>query len=72
MAEKQQKPRFQLVTRMGFRELGETELDLCSIKDKRQKFGICMDMLMVDVTEIDCTEGDRNYFWRKPNGFLHR
>jgi alanine racemase len=22
-----------------------------------------MDMLMVDVTEIDCTEGDRNYFF---------
>jgi alanine racemase len=37
-----------------------------SIKDKRQKFGICMDMLMVDVTEIDCTEGDRNYFGENP------
>jgi alanine racemase len=27
-----------------------------------------MDMLMVDVTEIDCTEGDSVIvFWRKPN-----
>jgi alanine racemase len=25
-----------------------------------------MDMLMVDVTEIDCTEGDSVIFWRKP------
>jgi alanine racemase len=32
-----------------------------SIKDKKAKIigSICMDMLMVDVTEIDCTEGDR-------------
>jgi alanine racemase len=31
-----------------------------SIKDKKAKIlgSICMDMLMVDVTEIDCTEGD--------------
>jgi alanine racemase len=51
---------------MGFRELGDG-VGFISIKDKRQKSGsICMDMLMVDVTEIDCTEGDRNYFWRKP------
>jgi alanine racemase len=28
-----------------------------------------MDMLMVDVTEIDCTEGDSIVFWRKPNCF---
>jgi alanine racemase len=30
------------------------------IKDKKQKIlgSVCMDMLMVDVTEIDCTEGD--------------
>jgi alanine racemase len=31
-----------------------------------------MDMLMVDVTEIDCTEGDRVIILAKPNGFLHR
>jgi alanine racemase len=32
-----------------------------SIKDKKAKIlgSICMDMLMVDVTEVDCTEGDR-------------
>jgi alanine racemase len=32
-----------------------------SIKDKKAKIigSICMDMLMVDVTEIECTEGDR-------------
>jgi alanine racemase len=31
-----------------------------SIKDKKAKIlgSVCMDMLMVDVTEIDCTEGD--------------
>lgn len=31
-----------------------------NIKDKKAKIlgSICMDMLMVDVTEIDCTEGD--------------
>jgi alanine racemase len=31
-----------------------------TIKDKKAKIlgSICMDMLMVDVTEIDCTEGD--------------
>jgi alanine racemase len=31
-----------------------------SIKDKKAKVlgSVCMDMLMVDVTEIDCTEGD--------------
>jgi alanine racemase len=31
-----------------------------TIKDKQAKIlgSICMDMLMVDVTEIDCTEGD--------------
>jgi alanine racemase len=30
------------------------------IKDKKAKIlgSVCMDMLMVDVTEIDCTEGD--------------
>jgi alanine racemase len=31
-----------------------------TIKDKKTKIlgSVCMDMLMVDVTEIDCTEGD--------------
>jgi alanine racemase len=31
-----------------------------TIKDKKAKIlgSVCMDMLMVDVTEIDCTEGD--------------
>jgi alanine racemase len=31
-----------------------------NIKDKKAKIlgSVCMDMLMVDVTEIDCTEGD--------------
>jgi alanine racemase len=33
---------------------------------------VCMDMLMVDVTEIDCTEGDSVIvFWRKPNCFAN-
>jgi alanine racemase len=33
---------------------------ICHIKDKKAKIlgSVCMDMLMVDVTEIDCTEGD--------------
>jgi alanine racemase len=30
-----------------------------------------MDMLMVDVTEIDCTEGDSVIVWRKPNCFAN-
>jgi alanine racemase len=31
-----------------------------TIKDKKSKnIRECMDMLMVDVTEIDCTEGPR-------------
>ena len=36
------------------------EVGFVSIKDKKAKIlgSICMDMLMVDVTEIDCTEGD--------------
>jgi alanine racemase len=33
---------------------------ICHHKDKKAKIlgSVCMDMLMVDVTEIDCTEGD--------------
>jgi alanine racemase len=35
-------------------------LGFVSIKDKEAKIlgSVCMDMLMVDITEIDCTEGD--------------
>lgn len=35
-------------------------LGFVSIKDKKAKIigSVCMDMLMVDITEIDCTEGD--------------
>jgi alanine racemase len=45
-----------------------------TIKDKKAKIlgSVCMDMLMVDVTEIDCTEGDSVIvFWRKPNCFAN-
>jgi alanine racemase len=37
-----------------------TGVGFVTIKDKKAKIlgSICMDMLMVDVTEIDCTEGD--------------
>jgi alanine racemase len=49
---------------MGFRELGKRSCDLLASKIKgKNSRSICMDMLMVDVTEIDCTEGDRNYFF---------
>jgi alanine racemase len=40
-----------------------------TIKDKKAKIlgSVCMDMLMVDVTEIDCTEGDLgNCFYESP------
>ena len=35
-------------------------LGFVSIKDKKAKIlgSVCMDMLMVDITDIDCTEGD--------------
>jgi alanine racemase len=47
----------------GISRAWETELDLLASKIKgKNSRSICMDMLMVDVTEIDCTEGDRNYF----------
>jgi hypothetical protein len=53
MAEKNNKvPRFQLVTRMGFRAW-ETELDLLlASKIKGKNSGGYLDMLMVDVTEM--------------------
>jgi alanine racemase len=36
-----------------------------TIKDKKQNFGsICMDMLMVDVTEINCTRRDSVNFMK--------
>jgi alanine racemase len=41
-----------------------------TIKDKKAKIlGVCMDMLMVDVTEIDCTEGDSVIFLAKAQLF---
>jgi alanine racemase len=42
-----------------FLEVGEWGW-ICHHKDKKAKIlgSVCMDMLMVDVTEIDCTEGD--------------
>jgi alanine racemase len=48
-----------LVMQTEFLEVGEMGLDL-SPKIKKAKIlgSVCMDMLMVDVTEIDCTEGD--------------
>jgi alanine racemase len=40
-------------------------LGFVSIKDQHAKIlgSICMDMLMVDVTEIDCTEVNQLLFW---------
>jgi alanine racemase len=39
-----------------------------TIKDKKAKIlgSVCMDMLMVDVTEIDCTEGDSVIVYESP------
>jgi alanine racemase len=54
----------------GISRAWETELEF-SIKDKSKNLEYFMDMLMVDVTEIDCTEGDRNYFL-KTQRFLYR
>jgi alanine racemase len=43
---------------MVFREVSNG-VGFVIIKDKKKILGsVCMDMLMVDVTEIDCTEGD--------------
>jgi alanine racemase len=49
-----------MVMQTEFLEVGEMGLDLYHKKDKKAKIlgSVCMDMLMVDVTEIDCTEGD--------------
>jgi alanine racemase len=48
------------VMQTEFLEVGEMGLDLTQKIKKAKILGsVCMDMLMVDVTEIDCTEGDR-------------
>jgi alanine racemase len=49
----------------GILEAGEWRW-ICNYKDKKKQRDICMDMLMVDVTEINCTEIRYNFMAAQP------
>ena len=54
------------------RRLG-TERGYVTIGDQRAPIigNVCMDMIMVDITQIDCKEGDEVYIFKTQNDILH-